>query len=222
MDELETMFGFNPNNVIQGSEEWHKMKMGVISASKAKDIVSKASSMGKRTYVSDLVAQVATGFKDSISAKALEWGINHEDAARAAYDFQRGIQTIEVPFIYGHNTLRYGISPDGLLARGDDVFMGAEIKCPYNPVNFIKFACYDDIKKEHELQCQFSMWVTGLEKWDYVNYDPRMKNKQLHSYTYERNQIKMDLFETCVNEIIYAMDENLKMLGLEFGDQWRV
>lgn len=222
LNEVESVLGFNPNSIPQGSEEWRKMKLGVISASKAKELMMKSSSKTRETYLATLVSQVATGFMEEISARPLEWGHLHEDSARAAYEFSKNVKVKEVPFIYGDSNLRYGISPDGLVMAddGDTIVMGAEIKCPWNPVNFIKFCCNHDIKKEHELQCQFSMFVTGSQQWDYVNYDPRMSGKQIHSYTYERNESLMSSFRDSIDDAVHTMDKMLSQIGLKFGDQW--
>lgn len=221
--ELNPVLGFNPLETDQGTSDWLKMKLGVISASKAKELMMKSSSKTRETYLASLVAQVASGFVDEISAKALDWGTANEDSARAAYEFSNQVQVVEVPFIYGDPTMRYGISPDGLIlgADKDTIIMGSEIKCPYNPTNFIKFCCNNEIKKEHELQCQFSMFVTGTNTWDYVNYDPRMKKKQIHQYRYERNETLMSSFKDSIEDAVYQMDKMLSELGMSFGDQWK-
>lgn len=223
LESCEKILGFNPLLHEQQSPQWFTMKLGVISASKAKEILAKSSSATKRTYICSLVAQVATGMAPEINARALDWGNQHEDAARAAYEFETGKEVVELPFIYGDASMRYGASPDGLVLRsdGNNIERGSEIKCPYNSENFIKFACDDTIKKEHEKQCQFSMFVTGAEFWDYGNYDPRMTTKQLHWYTYERDEKTMRLFEEAVQEVVYEMDVMLDSLGLKFGAQWK-
>lgn len=219
----ESVLGFNPLEHEQQSPQWFTMKLGVMSASNAKAILAGPKTGTRRTYICSLVAQIATGMAPEINARALDWGNEHEDAARAAYEFETGKQVVELPFIYKDSAMRVGASPDGLvlLSDGDTIERGSEIKCPYNSENFIKFACDDTIKKEHEKQCQFSMFVTGAELWDYGNYDPRMKTKQLHWYTYERDEGLMDLFEEATQEIIYEMDNMLTALGLEFGAQWK-
>ena len=219
----ESVLGFNPLLHEQQSPQWFTMKLGVISASNAKAILAGAKTATKRTYICSLVAQVATGIMPEINARALDWGNEHEDAARAAYEFETGKKVVELPLIYKDPTMRVGASPDvlALLSDGDSIERGAEIKCPYNSENFIKFACDDTVKKEHEKQCQFSMFVTGASLWDYVNYDPRMKTKQLHRHTFERDEKLMATFEDATQEIIYEMDKILDSLELRFGDQWK-
>lgn len=223
IEKCEKVLGFNPLNFEQQSPQWFTMKLGVISASHAKEVLAKSGTATKRTYICRLVSQIATGMTAEINAKALDWGNQYEDAARAAYEFEAGKQVVELPFIYGDKSMRFGASPDGLVVAkdGKTIERGTEIKCPFNSENFIKFACDDTVKKEHEKQCQFSMFVTGAELWDYGNYDPRMKTKQLHWYTYERDEELMEKFAEGVQEIVEEMDKMLDSLGMHFGDQWK-
>lgn len=222
LESLEKVFGFNPLEIGQQSPEWHIMKLGVMSASHAKTILAKSSSQTKKTYISQLVAQVLTGQKPDISAKALDWGNQHEDAARAAYEFEAGVSIKEYPFIFKDHSLREGASPDGLIFFNDgSIRKGTEIKCPFNSENYVKFVCDNKIKDEHEKQCQFSMHITDAEEWDYGNYDPRAAVKQLHWYTFERDDKTIALFEEATKEIAHEMDKMLATFGLEFGDQWR-
>ena len=219
---LEDVLKFDPTQVKQGSDQWKSMKLGIISASHAKTLMMKSTSKTRDTYIASLVSQIATGFMPEISARAMDWGNACEDSARAAYEFSNNVKVVELPFIYADKTMRYGCSPDGLVLASDKdtIVRGTEIKAPWNPENFIKFVCNSDIKKEHELQCQFSMFVTGAQLWDYVNYDPRMKKKQIHQYTYERNEALMSSFKSSIDEVVYKMDGMLSELGLTFGDQW--
>lgn len=222
LNSLENKLGFNPNNIEQGSEQWLKMKLGVISASKAKELLSGSKTATKRTFIATLVAQIATGMAQEIKAKQLAWGNENEDAARSAYEFSNGLKVLEVPFIYGDETLRFGISPDGLIVKDDAIVKGWENKCPFDPTNFVKFVCDETIKKEHEKQCQFSMFVTGADLWDYSNYEPRAKSKQLHTITFERDEKMMTLFKEAIQEVNHEVDLMLEKLGLSFGDQWNV
>lgn len=219
-NKLEEKLGFKPMDILQGSDAWHSMKLGVISASKAKELLAKPSSQTYKTYIADLVAQVATRMRHNISANSLMWGNDHEDAARSAYEFYFKVKIVELPFIYGDDKMRYGCSPDGLVVESDKIIKGFEIKAPYNPTNYIKFVCNNNIKKEHELQCQFSMFVTGLDTWDYCNYDPRVEKHQLHFYRYEKDEKLMSEIAERIEMAIHDMDKMLEILDLKFGSQW--
>lgn len=214
LDALEEIFGFNPNTIEQGSPEWLQMKLGVMSASNAHKIIAGAKTATRMSYLSELVAEIATREKPEISAKPLEWGKENELAARSIYEFETGYKIKELPFIFKDESLRVGISPDGY---GE---IGLELKCPYTSKVFIDFACLGIIKNEYKAQCQFSMWVTGATQWHFANFDPRSTCKQFHYTTLERDEKMMKKFDECVPECIEQMDEMLAKLGIEYGYQW--
>lgn len=216
---LESVFGFNPCEVEQGSPEWHVMKHGIPSASNSGKLLSKKGTATRQTYMNELIAQVATGLTHEISAKPLEWGRAHEDSARVSYEFAQNITPHELPFIYKTDLegfdLRVGCSPDGYSdARG------MEIKCPFNTTNHIEFLANDKIKPEYIKQVQYSMWITGQGQWDFASYDPRMTVMPIKIVTIDRDEKLMTEFDEKVPEFLTEMDVILNKLGLEFGAHW--
>ncbi|MDE9464145.1 PDDEXK family nuclease [Xenorhabdus bovienii] len=78
------------------------------------------------------------------------------------------------------------------------------------------------IKREYIAQMQFSMWVTGLSAWNFVNYDPRMPaGKEIVHVLVEQDAEYMKRFDDLIPEFIERMDADLKTLGIKFGNQWR-
>lgn len=214
LDTLESFFGFNPNHIEQGSPEWSQMKLGVISASNA-DKVFSSNKQTRMGYVSQLVGEITTKESKSLSAKQLEWGKMHEIAARSALEFEMNVKIETLPFIFMNDSKRIGCSPDGYET------LEAEIKCPYDPAVFIEFVCADKIKQEYVDQCQFSMMVTGAEKWLFANYDPRQTVKQFHSVEIFRDEKAISRMKEHCEEIIFETDLRLAKLGVTFGHQWK-
>ena len=176
----EQFLGFDPTTVEQGSDDWFAMRLGVATASKAKEYVAKVGSATRNTYLCQLVAEVATGMQaEQVTAKAMEWGKAHEDEARNAFSFVTGLGVNTVPFVYaerdGEIVRHFGCSPDGITEDGG----GLEIKCPFNSGNHIDFIINKKAKDEYIWQVQFSLWVTGLPHWYFCSYDPRMKAKMI-------------------------------------------
>ncbi|WP_062266951.1 lambda exonuclease family protein [Endozoicomonas arenosclerae] len=262
---LAPVLGFDPTLVQQGSEAWHRMRAGVVTASKAEFLLQpdrmpafpeceveikkgekrgenhvtylgksftgtkeqckefvrsqmpKIKPEGKQGYLAELVAQVCTGLiPDEINAKALVWGKEHEEHARDAYSAKTFEIVRDVPLIYKNDSMRFGCSPDGLCSN-----YGLELKCPWVSKTYIEFICADKIKPEYIKQCQFSMWITDLDRWDFANFDPRMRAKKLHIETIERDEKLMSLFDEAGAEFIADMDAMLSKMGVEFGAQWR-
>lgn len=206
--------------VEQGSDSWLKMRLGVITASCAHDLMPNKTN-GKRkaawdSYMNQLIAQVCTGTPEELNAKALEWGRANEAAAIGDYEFAKGVKALKGGFIYGMDK-RVGCSPDILV---DGQRRGAENKCPFNSENHIAFLLEDKIKDEYVTQMQFSMWVSGFDVWDFISYDPRMKKNMIRIVTLERDPKFMALFDELVPQFIKEMDANLAKLKVSFGDQW--
>lgn len=233
---LEHVFGFNPAAIDQTSEEWHLLRLGVITASKAECLITKKrGSKGfaygndfiaatdkdskRQTYMLELVSEIASAqLPEDIRAKPMQWGRDNEAAAREAYEAATFTTFKELPFIYLNQKMRAGISPDGL---NDDDVGGLELKCPWSSKVYIEFLVDDVIKPEYRHQCQFSMWVTGREYWDFANFDPRMQNvKKLHYTRIERCPVAMEVFDEAYQSFIADMDKMLERAGTEFGAQW--
>src|SRR5690606_31085780 len=131
---------------------------------------------------------------EEINAKPLEWGKVNEIAARAAYQFESGVEVEQGGFIYALNK-RVGCSPDFIAKK---IKKGGEIKCPWNPANHIKFLVEEEIKDEWVSQMQFQLWVSGFEAWDYASFDPRMKSHMIKIKEIVRDPKMMSLFDEII------------------------
>ena len=200
----------------QGSAAWLTMKLGVVSGSNASKVVAKKDSETRLTYLCDLVAEICTGVIEEQNFKQMEWGKAHEDAARSHYEFSTDQKIQEVLFVFKDSSFREGCSPDGLLSNG----RGAEIKCPWDSANYVKFLVADKIKTEWQWQNQFNMRITDATHWDFVQYDPRMKKQPMKILTIERDEEKQRILDEAVPEFIADMDKLLAKIGIKFGEQW--
>lgn len=203
-------------NIEQGSQEWFSAKLGVISASNISKVLAKKGTETRAGYISELVAQIATGEMPEINAKALEWGKIQEEVARSTYEFTQNETVNTAGFIYAMNR-RVGCSPDGII-KGKN--KGVEIKCPFSSKNHIDFLSMGKIKTEYMNQIQFSMWVTGFEQWDFCSFDPRMKKNLIGVFTVDRDEEAMKRFDVEVPEFIKEMDLILEKLEIKFSEQW--
>lgn len=215
---FQDRFGTDIIRAEQGSLAWLQTRLGVITASEVSKAVAKLGSETRNTYMCQLVAEVATGMVEEINSKYLDWGKMHERAARASYEFANDCEIKNVGFIFKDDTFREGASLDGIIEKQNKL---VEIKCPYNPTNYVKFLVEDKIKAEYMWQYQFQMRVTGAEIADFVQFDPRMQASPFKSLTVERDDEYQNKFNDLIPAFISDMDAMLKTVGIEFGDQWK-
>lgn len=216
LQSFESKFGYPLKGADQGSEAWFKAKLGIVSASRASEAVSKKGTATRLTYLCDLAAQIATGCMEEINSKYTDWGIQHEDAARSYYEFSTGLKMTRLPFVFKDDNYREGCSPDGFVTDKK----GAEIKCPWDSGNYIKFLVESAAKPEWKWQNQFTMRVTGADEWDFVQFDPRMKKRPMKIMTIERDLDMQKQLDENIPELILDLDKMLSEIGIKFGDQW--
>lgn len=159
------------HNVIQGTEEWFKVREGKLTASHATAIANNGK--GLVTYVEDMVLKMiekANGKeREIVSNKHTERGHIEEPFARMAFEFETGLKVREVGFI--EYTPYSGCSPDGLIYRKKK---GLEIKCRNMAKHFSILRtgkpCSNTL-----WQIQMNMLVTGFDSWWFVAYNENFK-----------------------------------------------
>jgi len=215
LSKFQEKFKINILGANQGSEEWLKAKLGVISASNISKVIAKKDSETRSTYMSELVAQICTGEQEELNNKYVDWGKSYEDAARSSYEFSSDSIIQEVPFVFKDESFREGASPDGILDN-----KGVEIKCPFNAVHYVKFFCNDKIKKEYDWQVNYCMRILGAKEWDFVQYHPNMRVNPIKILTFEIDEEKQKILDDAIPQFISDMDVMLEKIGAKFGDQW--
>lgn len=215
---LTGRFGFNPAEVEQGSADWHILKLGVLSASNADKIVAKVGSAGRETYMASLISQICTcTLPDELPFRQLEHGKIYEPPARDALSAALGFVDIkELPFIYKDESLRIGVSPDGV--AGNTIM---EIKAPYNGENFFKFACFDSNKSSWRWQAQFQIFAAEAECHVFAMYEPRsVLCNNLHFVETEVSITDQKTIEDASQQFVFDMDKALARMSVEFGQHW--
>lgn len=215
---LEPVFGFNPAEVQQGSKEWSIMRLGVATASRAKDIVAGKDTEGRASYLAELAAEIVNcDAPESAPFKQTEWGKLYEDAARQLLGVELDYTRIdEMPIIYWDDSLRVAVSPDGV---SDNTIY--EIKSPYDPTNHIKHMAFGRVKSEWQWQRQMQMLVSGAEAHIFCTYDPRaVLAKNLHYVVTELDDKKQATLRDAIPAFLYDLDKALESIGVKFGDHF--
>ena len=206
-------------DVEQGSSEWLELRLGLVSASRFKDIMTNPRSKAElfsataKSYMLELIAEILTGEQKEVSGKALEWGSNNEKNAQIEYAFEKGVSVDEVGICLTDDR-QVGASPDGFV--GD--IGGIEIKCPYNSANHISTVISGEMPKEHMAQVQGNMLVNGRKWWEFVSYDPRIDGKgRIFITRIERDEEYIEKLQIKLTAFLVEMKRILKE---SFGIEW--
>lgn len=162
------------DEIVQGTAEWHQLRLGKISASRINDMLAKTKSGWSATrenYKYDLAVERLTGQKtESFSSPAMQWGTENEPLARGAYTVAKNVFVTEIAWVNHFSVKNSGCSPDGLVDDGKGL---VEIKCPMTKTH-IKWMIDGVPPKEHINQMMWQMAVTGRHYCDFVSFDPRL------------------------------------------------
>jgi YqaJ-like viral recombinase domain len=196
----------------QGSELWLQARCGIVTASRCADVIAttkKGEGAARRDYRSELMVEILTGqpYPRYVSQE-MQWGIDQEPFARAAYELQRDLLVETCGFILHQDIARFGASPDGLV--GDDGLI--QIKCPTTRTH-LGWMLAGKVPVEHCWQMMGEMSCTGRAWCDFVSFDPRLpQHLQLFVRRFERNDSLIEQLETEVVHFNGEIEEVLAAL----------
>ena len=160
------------DDIAQGSPEWFTARCGIPTASSFDKIITSTGKKSSQAgaYMNGLLAEWLTGEKASI--KQSDWmtrGVELEPEAREAYEFITDSVVQETGIVYRDDSRLVSCSPDGLMDK-----KGLEIKCPA-PGTHVGYMLGGKLPTTYVQQVQGSMWVCGLDEWDFESYHPDLK-----------------------------------------------
>jgi hypothetical protein len=145
----------------------------------------------------------------------MQWGIDQEPFARAAYEAHRGVLVDEVGFMPHPIIEMSGASPDGLV--GDNGMV--EIKCPDSKTALECWLSDNPVESKYFAQMQWQMRCANRAWCDYVVFDPRMPQKaQLFIYRVERDDKWIDETEKEVVKFLAEVDAKVAALKKIIGE----
>jgi putative phage-type endonuclease len=201
----------------QRTPEWHAARLGRVTASRVADIVAKTKTgygTGRANYMAELICERLTGTQGAFySNAAIQWGVEKEPDARAAYEEAVGMFVVEVGFI-PHNTISMaGASPDGLVGDGGLV----EIKCP-NTATHIDTLLSGFVPNKYINQMQWQMACTGRQWCDFVSFDPRMpEGMQIWIKRVDRDNVLIAELEKEVISFLSELENKIVQLKEKTG-----
>nr|DAG58802.1 MAG TPA: exonuclease [Caudoviricetes sp.] len=219
------------DNVEQRSLEWHRMRCGCITGSKVADIMKSGRKKDEvfsdtaKAYLFQVAGERMFNpaflndddiFQDyidqvSVNTKAMQWGTDQEDAAKALYmqiNFPKG-EMAELSSCK-HDTIPYfAASPDGAIyvRDGGDIKI-IEVKCP-NINTYMKYrtlihdaASLKETEPKYYWQMMAEMSCTGAKGGVFIVYCPWL-SKPIHWAEIERVEDDINLME---QRVILAND----------------
>jgi len=195
----------------QGTDEWLRARYGKITASNVHKVLS--TNPGKFTqtaisYMNQLIAErlIKPGeMFECFDSVACQWGKDNEPEAAAIFksNHPQFAEISETGFHESKNLIAAGCSPDLIIKNHNgEIISGVEIKCPYNPANYIE-SITTEMKKEYYAQIQFSMYIMEVACWYYVCYHPYLE-PGFHVQLINRNDVFID---DMINQCKYFLNE---------------
>lgn len=204
-------------NVEQGTDEWKKLRLGTLTASEVKYILTEkklepSNNEHTRSHVYRIAAQRVTGYLEPeyISDDMLR-GMQDEILASELYS-EKYAPVTEVGFVT-NDSLGFiiGYSPDGFV--GEDGLI--EIKSRAHKYQF-ETIVNNEVPSEYMLQLQTGLFVTGKKWIDFISYSAGLPMfvKRVYPDAKYQEAIKEAaiIFENKVQEVIAKYQENSKTL----------
>ena len=212
MDGKKSGYGLEYHQMTeQRTPEWFAQRAGKVTASSVYKVMAKTKtgySADRENYQAQLVVERMTGQPAKpYSNAAMEWGVEQEANARAAYEAQMGKLVEEVGFIPHPTIPMCGASPDGVV--GDGLI---EIKCP-ETATMIELQLSNKIPDKYLKQMQLQMRCADKQWCHFVVYDPRMPERlQLLILHVDRDEKLIGEMEAEIVKFLAEVDEKVKKL----------
>lgn len=192
--------------LIQNTPEWRKARAGSLGASQVQDALAKIKTgwgASRANVAAQLVAERLTGEpQESYTNTAMQWGIEKEPDARAAYEWETDATVTEVGLVRHPSISMTHASPDGLV--GDDGLI--EIKCP-NTATHIETLRGHSLAGKYNTQIQWQLACTGRQWCDFVSFDPRMPEQmRLFIRRVRRDSVMIPELEQGVMDFLREVD----------------
>ena len=204
--------------IQQGTDEWHQLRLGKVTASRVADILAKTKSgpsASRGNYLIELALQrVTKTIEESYQNEAMQWGTQTEPQARVAYEVKTGNFVDQIAFVNHPTIAGFGCSPDGLV--GNDGLI--EIKCP-NSATHWGYIKANEPPNKYVIQMQAQMAATGAKWCDFVSFDPRMPERSQLLIVHVPRDPEFILFmETEIKQFLSEVEVEVNLMEKRNGN----
>lgn len=162
----------------QGSQDWHKLRRGVPTASRFDSILTPVQgkiSAQANDYIAELLgdrfSDLYPNNAEHYTSRAMDQGREKEHEARRWYELETGRRVQQVGFCTTDDG-RCGCSPDGLVYEGQQCVGGLELKCPLAKTQVQYLLNPQKLLDSYKCQVHGALLITGLPWWDLASYCP--------------------------------------------------
>lgn len=217
------MSRFTISHHAQGSPEWFKERMGLVTGSEVSALYAKAKSdrgdsKTRAGYMRRLVLErLGVPSKDNLyRSPSMAWGNATEPRARLAFEARTGYVVREAGFCK-LNRLAAGCSVDAFI-HGDEISarrLGVlELKCPDSKTHLL-YLEDRTVPTIYVPQITHELWVTGAQFAKFVSFDPRFPpDMRLLIVHVERDDAAIREHETLVRQFLMETDAHEKQMRL--------
>jgi len=145
----------------QRSEEWYKIREGILTASSLADAIGE----GHFSTKDQLLIQKCGGPRGEVPFHIVEWGVMYEPVATKFYELINHLTVLEFGLVPHPEFKIFGASPDGICdsdSPPDYVGRMLEIKCPPKR-KFTK-----EVPRHYWMQMQGQLESCNLEECDFL------------------------------------------------------
>jgi hypothetical protein len=193
------------------SVEWHKLRLAIPTSSEFHKILTPGGKPSKQAegYLHELLAEWIIGHPiDSIETQWMARGIETEDEAVRAYEFQSDRETEPGGFFTTDDGM-IGASPDRIV----DVNGLLELKC-CKPTTHVGYLLNASVEDDYKPQLQGQLFVTERQWVDIVAYHPELPAVVMRV---ERDEDYIALLAAALKTFVEVMLRQREDLEKRFG-----
>lgn len=203
----------------QGSVDWLASRAGKVTASRMSDVLATIKSgeaAARRDYKAQIVAEILTGRpqEDGYINAEMQFGIETEPLARAAYEAATGEIVEQVGLVIHPAIDRAAASPDGLVSDSGLV----EIKCP-KVATHLNYILDGVVPSKYQPQMLWQMACCERRWCDFVSFRPDLPVElQLFIVRFQRDQQRITAMESSAQAFLAEVDALLARLHHHMTD----
>jgi hypothetical protein len=184
-----------------------------VCGSRAKDLLATikgGEAAARRDLRVQLCVERLTGLPQDNGGgyvnEAMQWGLDHEEDAFAAYEALTGNMAARSGFL-AHNDVMAGCSLDGHIGDFEGLL---ELKCPKSATHWSYLRGDPKVPAEHLPQVLHELYVTGAAWCDFLSYDPRFPEHMRTFYVrLYRNEAEIDAYAEKVRQFLAEVDREV-------------